>query len=446
MAHELAVWLQGERVGSLSLVDGRMAFHYASSALDNPNTPALSISLPQRSSPYTDGEARPFFAGLLPEGAQRARLERITHVSRQNEFGMLRALGGECAGAVTLTLDDQAPSQARSAQVQWLSDEELAKVIQELPRRPMLAGTDGLRLSLAGAQDKLPVVFDGGRVGLPMNGTPSTHIMKPAIRSLEGSVINEAYSLELAGAMGLPVAKPIILNAAGEQTLLVQRYDRVTDATGNTQRVHQEDFCQALGVLSETKYQNEGGPGFAEAFELLRRATRPSVKNVLTMFDYAVFNMLVGNHDAHGKNYSLLYADNGPVLAPLYDVLSTTIYPELTNKMAMKVGGKYKFTEIMDRHWDRFADDCGLSKSNARKRIKELAKALPEAARTLAAGNTLFSHSDVVDKIIGVVEHRAALTLDRLPSNAQRLADGIRNLDSVLGEAKSKPKGPGSSY
>lgn len=169
------------------------------------------------------------------------------------------------------------------------------------------------------------------------------------------------------------------------------------------------------------------------------------MKNVLTMFDYAVFNVLVGNHDAHGKNYSLLYSEKGPVLAPLYDVLSTTIYPELTNKMAMKLGGKYKFTEVLDRHWGRFADDCGLSKSHARKRVKELAKTLPDTARTLAAGNPLFSHSDVVDKIIGVIEHRAALTLDRLPTSAQRLADGIKHMDTVYGEAKPKPKGPGSS-
>ncbi|MEH6688768.1 MAG: type II toxin-antitoxin system HipA family toxin [Halopseudomonas sabulinigri] len=442
VAHDLSVWLQGERVGALSLVEGRMSFQYSTSALDNPSIPALSISLPKRVSPFSDSEARPFFAGLLPEGAQRARLEKITHVSRQNEFGMLRALGGECAGAVTITLDDRAPTQGQSAQVQWLSDEELGQVIRELPRRPMLAGTDGLRLSLAGAQDKLPVVFDGHRVGLPLNGSPSTHIMKPAIRTLDGSVINEAFSLKLAGAMGLQVAESLVLNAAGEQTLLVERYDRIHEKLGAIHRVHQEDFCQALGVVSEAKYQSEGGPGFSDAFDLLRKATRPSVMNVLNLFDYAVFNVLVGNHDAHGKNYSLLYSDKGPVLAPLYDVLSTTIYPELTNKMAMKIGGKYKFTEIMDRHWDRFADDCGLSKSHSRKRIKELANALPETARKLAGQHEAFAESDVVAKILDVVDHRSALTLERLPSNAQRLVAGLNKINRDTSETKPKPKGP----
>jgi serine/threonine-protein kinase HipA len=132
------------------------------------------------------------------------------------------------------------------------------------------------------------------------------------------------------------------------------------------------------------------------------------------LFDYTVYSVLIGNHDAHGKNYSLLYSERGPVIAPLYDVLSTTIYAELTDKMAMKIGGKYRFTEIMDRHWYRFADDCGLSKSHARKRIIELASALPDSARKLAGEDEVFAGNDVVAKILDVIGHRSALTLDRL--------------------------------
>lgn len=414
MPHDLTVWLHRERVGLLSLVEGRMSFQYTRSAVDNLAIPALSFSLPKRALPFSDNETRPFFAGLLPEGAQRARLEKITHVSRQNEFGMLRELGGECAGAVTLTLDDQWPARGQGDQVTWLSELELIQVIRALPSRPMLAGTDGLRLSLAGAQDKLPVVFDGQRVGLPMNGSPSTHILKPAIRTLEGSVINEAFSLRLAGATGLPVAESTILNAGDEQTLLVKRYDRLHDGFGVIQRVHQEDFCQAMGIISESKYQNEGGPGFSDAFTLLRSATRQSAPNVLTLFDYAVYSVLIGNHDAHGKNYSLLYSERGPVIAPLYDVLSTTIYAELTDKMAMKIGGRYRFTDIMDRHWLRFADDCGLSKSHARKRIIEMASALPDSALKLAGEDEVFAGNDVIAQILDVIGHRSALTLDRL--------------------------------
>jgi serine/threonine-protein kinase HipA len=213
--------------------------------------------------------------------------------------------------------------------------------------------------------------------------------------------------------MRIPVAESIVLNAGDEQTLLVKRYDRLNDS-GVIRRVHQEDFCQAMGIISESKYQNEGGPGFSDAFALLRKATRPSALNVLTLFDYTVYSVLIGNHDAHGKNYSLLYSENGAVIAPLYDVLSTTIYGELTDKMAMKIGSKYKFTEIMDRHWLRFADDCGLSKSHAVKRIRELARALPDSARKLAMEDELFAGNPVVTQILDVIGHRSALTLDRL--------------------------------
>jgi serine/threonine-protein kinase HipA len=129
-------------------------------------------------------------------------------VSGQNDFALLDHIGGECAGAVTFLEPGQAlPVPTRSDDVQWLSDDEVVAILDELPRRPMLAGKDGLRLSLAGAQDKLPVVFDGARIGLPLNGTPSSHILKPAIHAVDDSVINEGFCMALAEAMQLKPAK-----------------------------------------------------------------------------------------------------------------------------------------------------------------------------------------------------------------------------------------------
>ena len=114
-------------------------------------------------------------------------------------------------------------------------------------------------------------------------------------------------------------------------------------------RLHQEDFCQALGIAPEYKYQNEGGPDLAQCFALLRKATRPSAPQILHLLDYIVFNVLIGNHDAHAKNFSLLYVGEIPILAPFYDTLSTAVYPTLTPKMAMKIGSKYKFSEVCQR-------------------------------------------------------------------------------------------------
>lgn len=139
-------------------------------------------------------------------------------------------------------------------------------------------------------------------------------------------------------------------------------------------------------MVPEMKYQNEGGPDLKACFDLLRRITRPSAPQVLHLLDYVVFNALVGNHDAHAKNFSLLYAppssQAAPTLAPLYDVLSTAIYPSLTPKMAMKLGSKYKFSEVQSRHWEQFAEAAGLARAQTGKRILGMALALPKAART----------------------------------------------------------------
>jgi serine/threonine-protein kinase HipA len=416
MAHELAVWLLAEPVGTLALVEGRLNFRYAAAWLQKANAVALSCSLPLQAEPFDDHLTRPFFAGLLPEGRMRRLIAQQFQVSGQNDFALLDAIGGECAGAVSLLAPGQAlrPS-AEDDEVQWLSDADVIAVLDELPRRPMLAGQEGLRVSLAGAQDKLPVVFDGGRIGLPRNGTPSSHILKPAIHAVEDSVTNEGFCLALAAAMQLRPARSRIQTVGDRRFLLVERYDRVANAGKHRQRLHQEDFCQALGVVPEMKYQNEGGPDLTQCFALVRRVTRPNAPQVLRLLDYVIFNALIGNHDAHAKNFCLLYSNKAPVLAPLYDTLSTAVYPTLTPKMAMKIGSKYKFSEVEARHWDQFAEAAGLSKAQARKRILELAKALPPTARQLQAEpDRGFAGHSLVEQIVTLIEQRCALTIRRL--------------------------------
>ena len=207
------------------------------------------------------------------------------------------------------------------------------------------------------------------------------------------------------------------MDVQGCQVLLVARYDRRLGGNGQPVRVHQEDFCQALRVVPEMKYQNEGGPGLAQAFALLRSATRPSAPHTLKLLDYVVFNALTGNHDAHGKNFSLLYTPAGTVLAPLYDALCTAVYPTLTDKMAMKIGSKYKFSEVMVRHWDQFANEAALSPAQVKKRVLDIAKRLPGLARATQARflSQGYSHP-VIDQIVTLIDQRCALTIRRLTS------------------------------
>lgn len=419
MRRVLEVWLLGQHVGQLTQVDGRLSFRYASQWLQSANARPLSHHLPLQAEAFDDKAARPFFAGLLPEGDKRRLIAQTLHVSRQNDFALLDGIGGECAGAVSLLEPGQQPDLVASEQaVHWLDEAELIDILDELPRRPMLAGQEGLRLSLAGAQDKLPVVFAEGRVGLPLQNTPSSHILKPAISALEGSVFNEGFCLALAARMNLPAATAAIHRVADRVYLLVKRYDRVRGPDGTLQRLHQEDFCQALGIAPEYKYQNEGGPDLAQCFALIRSATRPSAPHILRLLDYVIFNALIGNHDAHAKNFSLVYTEPGVVLAPLYDALSTAVYANLSDKMAMKVGSKYNFAEVQARHWEQFAQAAGLSPAQVKKRVLTLARRLPAAAAALrSAFVAQGTDHPILDEIVGLIERRCQLTRQRLETS-----------------------------
>jgi len=317
MTCQLVVWLFGAPAGILSQIDGRLSFAYSSDWLNASNSIPLSQSLPLQVEAFDDRATRPFFAGLLPEGDKRKLIAQTLHVSRQNDFALLDGIGGECAGAVTLLEPGQMPQTPdNQGLVRWLDETELLRLLDEMPKRPMLAGEEGLRLSLAGAQDKLPVVAEGNRIGLPLFNSPSSHILKPAIANVVGSVFNEGYCLALSHALKLDTVKADIRRVSDRHYLLVERYDRQVTADGRLLRLHQEDFCQALGIAPEYKYQNEGGPDLSKAFELVRQATRPSAPQILKLLDFAIFNVLVGNHDAHGKNFSLLYTTQGIILAP----------------------------------------------------------------------------------------------------------------------------------
>jgi serine/threonine-protein kinase HipA len=408
----LDVWLFGERIGRLDQTAGRLSFTYDAGWLGRPDAVRLSVSLPLQPDAFDDRAARPFFAGLLPEQDMRDQIARVIGISERNDFALLDALGGECAGAVSFTRPGEKPiEQATDLDYRVLRDQELASIIDKLPERPLLAGEEGIRLSLAGAQDKLPVLAVDDRIAVPLHGAPSSHILKPAIRRIEDSVHNEGFCLALAKAIGLNAVAADIRDVAGRPYLLVERYDRTRGPDGRPRRLHQEDFCQALGVAPEYKHQNEGGPSVIDCFALVRNATRPSALYLPQLVDAVLFNALIGNNDAHAKNYSLVYGAGGTNLAPLYDVLCTEVYPELTPKMAMKIGDQYKFSDIFPRHWERFAQSANLSPPQVRRRLLDLARRLPPAAHKLrGAFADRGQATPLIDRIVETVEHRCGLT------------------------------------
>jgi serine/threonine-protein kinase HipA len=417
----LDVWCMGAFAGTLrDGLDG-ITFAYAESWV-GAGRPPLSQSLPI-SGEYPDRAAAAFFGGLLPEGEPRTTLARRIGVSVDNDFSLLAALGGDTAGAVSLVAPGERPPTDRSHDVRWLNDAELAEEIRQLPSRPMHADEDGeYRLSLAGAQDKLPVVVHtDGRVGLTHGAAPSTHIMKTPIVAFAHTVANEALCLDLGRRLGVPTAPAMPRRVGGTECLLVERYDRERHAGGVVERLHQEDVCQALGIPTARKYENEGGPSLADCFALVRRASGVPGRDAVRLFNYVLLSFLVGNHDAHGKNYSLVYRPGDAGLAPAYDILSTAVYGGTTRKMAMKLGGEYRPDYVRARHLDALIADAGLGPAAARRRVVSLAEAAPTHARdALAALEADGWGAPVLDRIVELVERRAAMLEEAATSSSGR--------------------------
>jgi serine/threonine-protein kinase HipA len=414
----LDVYFHSELVGRLNRLEGaRLSFTYEALWADGDNTP-LSLGLPVRGGAFDDSECRPFFAGLLPEGGFLRAIARAFHVSADNPFSVLTEIGGECAGAVSLAPPGAKPSFASASPPTWLADVELGELLAELPSRPLLFGLDeedeSLRISLAGAQDKLPVLARDGRLGITRGQPPSTHIVKTAIPDVDGMVANEAFCMTLAAEAGLTAAEVKPIRAGDQEGLLVTRYDRArTD--GAVHRIHQEDFCQALGFLPHQKYEADGGPGIEACATLLRESSAAPAVDLFAFLDALVFNLAIGNADAHAKNYSLmLEGDGSPGLAPLYDLLSTRVYGRrFGRKMAMKYGGEYRFDRIRGRHLDRLAADLGIAAAMTRRRVREVVERVGKACEPARSRLPVEWQGEAVIDLIEDVVTEAAESLTR---------------------------------
>lgn len=403
MARILNVYLHEHLVGNLIQDDGgQMSFEYLEGWLVQPGAAVLSQSLPLRKQRFPAKECRGFFGGILPEESKREIIARNLGISARNDYAMLEQIGGECAGAVTfLPAGQELPK--RDYHYRKLDAKELAGILRELPKRPLLAGEKGIRLSLAGAQDKVAVRIEGEEVWLPLGGAPTTHILKPAVERFAGVVSNEALCMTLAAHMNLPAAKVETRQVEDVEYLLVERYDRkhvTIDGLPGVERLHQEDFCQAQNIVPEMKYQKEGGPSFKQCFALLRNVSTAPVLDLANLLDAAIFNYLIGNNDAHGKNFSLVYPDKEIRLAPLYDAISTIYYPELNSDMAMRMGREYSSDKVTPKDFEQLAGDAGLAKPLVRRRVPELAAAAIEVLDEMNITDK------VSDEVAGLIRKR----------------------------------------
>ena len=379
MADDLAVWLYGERVAVIDRERDRPRLAYTEEALRRYplGTPLLSLSLPVSSRRYTQGTVRPFLDGLLPEGESRKSIAREVHVPERDTYGLIRALGRDCAGAVVIQpAEDPAPPAPTTTTAEPLSAEEIEALVRDLKSAPLGVG-GRVRISLAGVQEKLVLTrMPDGSWGRPVDGTPSTHILKPEVAAFPDTVENEAFCMRVAKHLGLDVASVETTKIGGRKLIVVERYDRVVAADGTVRRIHQEDFCQATGVAPETKYEEDGGPSLLRIAGILRDVAAPdSLKRLL---EAVTVNALIGNGDAHAKNFSLLHAEDGALtLTPLYDLMCTLYYGD--DRLAMYIDNIQRTSCLTRERIVKEALRWGMSRARASEVVDDLLERAPKA-------------------------------------------------------------------
>lgn len=378
MEQTLDVYLHQHLVGNLIQNRyGEVVFTYQEAWVENSYAIPLSHSLPLRKETYKYRDCQGFFEGLLPEEDNRKTLAALFGISAKNDFALLEQIGWECAGSVTL-LPAGMPLSEQVRDYKPITEQELGAYLRDLPSRPLLAGKEEMRLSLAGTQNKMAIAIDMGELYLPQGISPSTHILKPDSSRYNGLVFNESFCMRLARVLGLPTAKTETRRCEGIDYLLIERYDRFRSGERTVHRLHQEDFCQALGISSDKKYQKEGGPTLQKCFQLVQEVSHSPALERLTLLDGVIFNFIIGNNDAHGKNFSLLYEGATGAktsLAPFYDLVSTSYYSQLSENMAMKIGDEQILNKVVPRHFEQFAEKAGLNGRLVLQRVRNLTRA-----------------------------------------------------------------------
>lgn len=361
---------------------------------------SLAPGLPADVPTHAGADVESFFENLLPEGRLRASLERQRHTTTL--FGLLDAVGGDTASGFSLEPSGVPPEVARYRQVSW---EALAQSF--INGETTLNGFQAkdARLSLAGAQHKCLLVVRDDIPHLPVGSSPSSHILKPDIRTFDSvwaSALNETFCQLLAKELELGAAEAVYQPKT--RACLVTRYDRVWDDRGALRRLHQLDFCQLAGVRSAVKYESDGGPGLARCRELLKRAEVPLVDHQ-RFIRWLFFNLLIGNHDSHAKNLSVLFTPEGPRLAPFYDLMSTNLYSGLARRFAFTLGGENRPGQIGQQQLDACAKELQLQPRYFRQQGLALAESMPDAVDRVTDQLALVARQGTEQTLIERLDH-----------------------------------------
>jgi serine/threonine-protein kinase HipA len=415
--NKLFVYINSILAGELWIDDqNRFCFQYSKKWLGEKDSFHLSVSLPLQEKPFLNDSSYSYFTNLLPEGKVLTALSRKLGIAEEDKFSLLRAIGGDCAGAVSLYPPDIDHPGPGDYKYEPFSGKDLAEKITELTINPLLAAEER-RLSLAGGMEKLPVYIKNNQIYLPLNGAPTTHIIKTPVKELQGIVTNEAYCMNLAKKLGFDVPESDILKVDDIPLYAVKRYDRIVNEQGIV-RLVQEDFCQALNRNSQQKYNYS----LKDCFDLIRKECSNPIEDSRKFLNLIFFNGLIGNADGHAKNISLLHDENGTKLAPLYDLVSTQIYPQFTKKMPMKIGGKKRnFSHLQKHHFVSLSEEINMKSKVVVKTALDLATKIIAFSETAAIEfKTKYGSIEIVDKINALISFHARSLIDTLSKDTEK--------------------------
>ncbi len=337
---------------------------------------ALSPHLPL-SQTLSSGVIKRFLENLLPEGKGLDDLTAFTHISKNNIFGLIQALGFETSGALSFGTQEE----NQDARFREISDKELGRRIDEIEERSITVWDKKPRLSLAGVQEKLPVLIRDDVIGLADGTLSSTHILKFQTRRHEHIVVNEYFCMRLARACKLNVASVSLKRFGSHPVLIVERFDRVVKQS-SVERLHVIDGCQMLDLPPSYKYERNFGSGrdvrevregasFTKLFETTALCQIPATAK-LQILDWALFNLIIGNSDAHGKNISYFVNKAGISLAPYYDLLSIVMHEGVEHDLAMAYGNEFNINEVKGYALRTFCEETSLKPQLVSMRLKML--------------------------------------------------------------------------
>lgn len=385
--NKLNIFFEEKKVGTLLRNEELIySFTYSDEWIKDEEAFALSLVMPLENKIYGNKITLSFFENLLPEGVARDAIEKSQQIT--GPYELLKNFGLDCAGAIVLSPEEISPvvKIQKASKVKIEMAEIFLAIEEKRSVAEVIATHNPGYLSIAGAQDKFVAIYENGEFYLPKNGQPTTHIIKvPINRSgIKESVYNEYYCMKLARLVGLNVPDCEVLDDAKHPLFIVKRYDRRLE--GSIKRIHQQDFCQAQGFISEQKYQARGGPSLRDNYQLIKsNVTIPKrTKALFDYLDWVCFNLLIGNNDSHSKNISILLMDRKIELAPFYDLLCTAIYPKLKRNFSFIIGDRDDASRIGKNQFLALDRELGLKEGTVAQRALEMCEKLMKVKDKLA--------------------------------------------------------------